>query len=69
MDACPDCELPTLLVHGAADELIPVQNAHVIAGHMPHAQLEILDGAGHLFFWEEPLRSAELVRDHASVHA
>jgi 3-oxoadipate enol-lactonase len=62
-------ELPTLIVHGTADELIPVQNAHVIAGHMPAARLELLDGAGHLFFWEEPLRSAELVRDHALVHA
>jgi 3-oxoadipate enol-lactonase len=62
-------EMPALIVHGTADELIPVQNAHVIAGHMPAARLEILDGIGHLFFWEEPLRSAELVRDHAAVHA
>jgi 3-oxoadipate enol-lactonase len=62
-------EPPTLIVHGTADELIPVQNAHVIAGHIPHAPLELLDGTGHLFFWEEPMRSAELVRDHASVHA
>jgi 3-oxoadipate enol-lactonase len=62
-------EPPTLIVHGSADDLIPVQNAHVIAGHMPQARKEILDDAGHLFFWEEPLRSAELVRDHAAVHA
>jgi pimeloyl-ACP methyl ester carboxylesterase len=60
--------MPTLIVHGTADELIPVQNAHVIAGHLPSARLELLDGVGHLFFWEEPLRSAELVREHASVH-
>ncbi len=65
----PGLELPTLIVHGTADELIPVQNAHAIAGHMPDARLELLEGAGHLFFWEEPLRSAELVRDHALVHA
>ncbi len=65
----PALRLPTLIVHGSADDLIPVQNAHVIAGHMPRACLEILDGAGHLFFWEEPLRCAELVRDHAAVHA
>jgi pimeloyl-ACP methyl ester carboxylesterase len=64
-----ELELPTLIVHGTADELIPVQNAHAIAGHMPAARLELLDGAGHLFFWEDPLRSAELVQDHALVHA
>lgn len=62
-------QMPTLIVHGDADDLIPVHNAHVIAGHLPGARLEILEGAGHLFFWEEPLRSAELVRDHAAVHA
>ena len=61
--------MPTLIVHGTADDLIPVQNAHVLAGHMPAARLELLDDAGHLFFWEEPLRSAELVRDLVAVHA
>ncbi len=61
--------MPTLIVHGTADDLIPVQNAHVLAGHLPAAHLELLDDAGHLFFWEEPLRSAELVRDLAAVHA
>ncbi len=59
---------PTLIVHGTADELIPVQNAHVIAGHMPEARLELLDGVGHLFFWELPQRSAELVCEHALVN-
>jgi pimeloyl-ACP methyl ester carboxylesterase len=34
---------------------------------MPAARLELLDDAGHLFFWEESLRSAELVRDLAAV--
>jgi 3-oxoadipate enol-lactonase len=60
--------MPTLIVHGTADELIPVENAHVIAGHMPDARLEILDGVGHLFFWEQPPRSAELVCEHALVN-
>jgi 3-oxoadipate enol-lactonase len=61
--------MPTLIVHGTADDLIPVENARVIAGHLPAARLELLDDVGHLFFWEEPLRSAELVRDHAAVPA
>ncbi len=61
--------MPTLIVHGTADDLIPVQNAHVLAGHLPAAHLELLDDAGHLFFWEEPLRSAEFVRDLAAVPA
>ncbi|HEY7960325.1 MAG TPA: alpha/beta hydrolase [Solirubrobacteraceae bacterium] len=60
---------PTLVVHGTADQMIPVANAHVIAGHIPDARVEIFDGVGHLFFWERPQRSAELVRGHALVAA
>jgi len=61
--------LATLIVHGTVDEMIPVQNGHLIAGLIPSARLEILEGIGHLFFWEQPERSAELVRTHAAVHA
>jgi pimeloyl-ACP methyl ester carboxylesterase len=63
----PQLRMPTLIVHGTADQLIPVENADVLAGHLPHARREILDGVGHRFFWEEPQRSAELVRDHAGL--
>jgi 3-oxoadipate enol-lactonase len=63
----PQLQMPTLVVHGTADQMIPVANAHVIHTHIPGSRLEILDGVGHLFFWEQPQRSAELVRDHAAV--
>jgi 3-oxoadipate enol-lactonase len=59
--------LPTLIVHGTADEMIPVANAEIVHRLIPGSRLEILDGVGHLFFWEQPQRSAELVRDHAAV--
>src|ERR1700691_1097716 len=61
--------MPTLIVHGTADQMIPVANAHVIHGHIPGSGLEILDGIGHLFIWEQPQRSAELIGSHAAVHA
>jgi 3-oxoadipate enol-lactonase len=60
---------PTLVVHGTLDQMLPVQNAYMIAERIPGARLEILEGVGHLFFWEEPKRSAELVREHATVNA
>jgi pimeloyl-ACP methyl ester carboxylesterase len=59
--------MPTLVVHGTEDQLLPVPNAHLIAARIPGSQLEILDGVGHLFFWELPDRSAELVRAHTAV--
>jgi 3-oxoadipate enol-lactonase len=58
---------PTLVIHGTADELLPVQNGRLIASLIPGAQLEILDGVGHLFFWERPERSAELLQAHAAT--
>jgi pimeloyl-ACP methyl ester carboxylesterase len=60
---------PTLVIHGTEDRLLPVQNGRLIASRIPGAQLEIFDGVGHLFFWERPERSAELVRAHAAVPA
>ncbi|HEY5192491.1 MAG TPA: alpha/beta fold hydrolase [Solirubrobacteraceae bacterium] len=61
--------VPTLVIHGTLDQMLPVQNAHMIAELIPGARLEIFDGVGHLFFWEEPERTAELVREHAAVNA
>jgi 3-oxoadipate enol-lactonase len=60
---------PTLVIHGTVDQLLPAQNAAAIAEHIPGARLELLDGVGHLFFWEQPERAAELLRAHAAVPA
>jgi 3-oxoadipate enol-lactonase len=65
----PEIALPTLVMHGTLDQMLPVQNGHMIAGLIEDSHLEIFDGIGHLFFWEQPERAAELVRAHAAVHA
>jgi 3-oxoadipate enol-lactonase len=57
--------VPALVVHGSADELLAPINGDLVASLIPGARLELLDGVGHLFFWEEPQRSAELVRAFA----
>ena len=64
----PGIELPTLVLHGTLDEMLPVQNGRMIAGLIPDSRLEIFDGVGHLFFWEQPEQAADLVRAHAAVH-
>lgn len=65
----PGLRAPTLVVHGTLDQMLPVQNGRMIAGLVPGARLEVLEGVGHLFFWERPEHSAALVREHAAVHA
>jgi pimeloyl-ACP methyl ester carboxylesterase len=61
--------VPTLVIHGTEDEMLPASNAEAIARRIPGARLELMEGIGHLFFWEEPDRSAALVREHALAHA
>jgi pimeloyl-ACP methyl ester carboxylesterase len=61
----PSLDLPTLVIHGDEDAMLPVQNGRMIAGLIPGARLEVLEGVGHMFWWEQPERSAELLRAHA----
>jgi pimeloyl-ACP methyl ester carboxylesterase len=61
----PSLAAPTLVIHGDQDEMLPVDNGRLIASLVPGARLEILEGVGHIFWWEQPERSAELLREHA----
>jgi len=63
----PEIRVPTLVIHGTEDRMLPVGNAQVIARAIPGARLEVMAGVGHLFFWEEPERSAALVRELTGV--
>ena len=60
---------PTLVVHGTEDQMLPPANAKVIASRIPGARLQWMEGIGHLFWWEEPQRTADLVREHARAAA
>ncbi len=65
-DRLGEVTAPTLVVHGTADRLMEVENGELIARLIPDARLELLEGSGHMFFWEQPERSARLVREHAA---
>lgn len=39
---------PTLILHGSADAIVPVQAAHWLAQALPNARLKIFEGAGHV---------------------
>jgi pimeloyl-ACP methyl ester carboxylesterase len=62
-------DVPTLVVHGMLDEMLPVGNGRLLASLVPGAQLEVLEEIGHLFFWELPEHSAQLLRAHTAVLA
>jgi pimeloyl-ACP methyl ester carboxylesterase len=56
---------PTLIIHGTVDGVLPFSNGEQIASLMPDARFEALEDVGHMFWWEQPQRSAELIREHA----
>jgi len=56
--------IPTLVIHGTADLMLPVTNGEAIARAIPGARFEKLEGVGHLFWLEEPRRTAGLIREH-----
>ena len=58
----PLIDVPTLVVHGAEDQLIPVSEAEILATSLPDAELVIVPGAGHLLNLEQPDAFNDAVR-------
>ncbi len=46
-DKAPSLSLPALVIHGAADEVIPVDMGRRVASLLPHAELVIVPGGHH----------------------
>ena len=53
---------PAVIVHGAADELIPVQRAREMRALLPAAHYLELPGVGHMPMMENPAAVAEALR-------
>jgi pimeloyl-ACP methyl ester carboxylesterase len=65
-DRLGEITAPTLVLHGTGDQVVDVRNAQLLGDRIAGARVEILDGAGHLFFWEQPERTAQLVGEFLS---
>jgi pimeloyl-ACP methyl ester carboxylesterase len=61
--------VPSLVVHGDADRLVPLENGVATAAAIPGARLEIVEGMGHDYppqYWD---RLVELITTHALAAA
>jgi pimeloyl-ACP methyl ester carboxylesterase len=56
-------EVPTLLVWGQDDPIIPVSHAHQAHEAMPGSRLEIMEGCGHYPHVEDPRRFSRILLD------
>lgn len=64
--------LPTLLIHGADDRIVPPQSSRLLAELLPHAELQVLPGLGHVPIVTAPTMVAALIDAFAtrvSLHA
>jgi proline iminopeptidase len=55
---------PTLVIHGAADPLVPLAAGRDTAQNIPGAELLVIDGMGHDFPDELMPRLAQAIADH-----
>ena len=55
--------IPTLIVWGDRDPIIPVSHAHRTHELVPGSRLEIFEGAGHYPHCEDPVRFASVLGD------
>jgi pimeloyl-ACP methyl ester carboxylesterase len=54
-------DVPTLIIHGLNDQLVPPQNGRTLARAIPASRLLMLESASHIFTTDQPEASLEAV--------
>jgi pimeloyl-ACP methyl ester carboxylesterase len=57
---------PTLIIHGTADPMFPVEHGHALATEIPGSRLMLLEGAGHGVEREDWSKIARAITDHSA---
>jgi pimeloyl-ACP methyl ester carboxylesterase len=60
---------PTLVSVAEDDILVPARFSRVLAAAVPGAELRVIDGAGHAYFWERPDVFNSMCLDFLGRHA
>lgn len=58
-----EIDVPTLVLHGTADRVLPVENGRQVADGIPDAEFDAIDGGSHLFFIEQADTVNDRIRD------
>lgn len=59
--------VPTLILFGEHDNVVPPGNAGLMAAKIPHAQVHILPDTGHIFPIEDPAGTAQAIIDFCTT--
>jgi len=68
VEALRECMMPTLVIHGSEDPLVPVQGGIDTAEAVPNSELLIIEGMGHFIVEEVWVEIIDAIRKHASSH-
>ena len=67
-DRLDELTLPSLVMHGTEDRVLPVDNGDLLADCLPNVDYERVDGGSHLFFIENRELVNERVREFLEAH-
>jgi pimeloyl-ACP methyl ester carboxylesterase len=59
-------QVPTLLVWGADDRIMPLECGHLFQQALPNAQLRIVEGCGHFVHLDRPHELANTISEFTS---
>lgn len=63
----PQIKVPTLILMGNDDRIVPPANGRILHKRLPNSQLEYLD-CGHMFMMTKPHETTQLMRDFYAEH-
>lgn len=63
----PKLTMPTLVLMGKHDKIVPAVNGRMLANRLPDSRLEFLD-CGHMFMLTKPKMTTALMRDFFAAH-
>jgi pimeloyl-ACP methyl ester carboxylesterase len=67
-DRLPQLRVPTLVIWGAGDPVLPMEDGFVIAASVPGAVLHVVEGAGHESQLTHPELAYEWINDWTCTH-
>jgi pimeloyl-ACP methyl ester carboxylesterase len=68
-DRLPQIKVPTLVITGDADRIIPAGNSKILASKIPSAELVVLENSGHGFFGDAAAKSISAILDFLKRHS
>ena len=65
----PAIRVPTLVIHGDSDRLVPPGNGRIISERIPGAELVMIPHASHLFFTDQTAAAHDAILRFLAAHA